>query len=240
MAHRSGPSDLASLGELGMELNQMLSRMALELADLETRDETIEAVADYARIAVGADDAGVMLVHGDNRVETPAGTSDNVDKAHQLQAQFGEGPCLSALAGGNDIYVVANTLEDARWPTWGAAAAELGYCSVVSASMQTDSRRIGSLNVYSRTPNAFDYGDADVVGLLSGHATAAIAAAKKHDELQKALGSRKTIGQAEGILMHAYRIDSRRAFAYLRRLAGPKHQTPPGCRERHRKSSEPW
>jgi len=202
-----------------LELNQLFSQMAVDLADVDGRDETIESVAEYARIAVGADDAGVMLVHGGDRVETPAGTSEDVDKAHQLQAHYGEGPCWSALAGGNAVYIVTETSEDNRWPLWGKAAAELGYHSVVSASLETNSRRIGSLNVYSRKPNAFDDSDAGIVDLLSGHATAAIVAAKTEADLKKALGSRKMIGQAEGILMHAYGIDSERAFAYLRRLS---------------------
>jgi GAF domain-containing protein len=201
-----------------MELDLLLSQMAREVADLDTRQETIDAVTQYARVAVGADDAGVMLVHG-RRVETPAGTSADVTRAHELQAELGEGPCLAALAGGDQIYVVTDARHDERWPAWGKAAADLGYHSVVSASLETDSHRIGSLNVYARTPDFFDVGDADVVGLLSGHATAALAAAKMQQELRAALGSRMTIGQAQGILMHAYDIDSDRAFAYLRRIS---------------------
>ncbi len=193
--------------------------MALELADLDTDEDTIDAVAQYARVAVDGDDAGVMLVHARNKVETPAGTSRDVDRAHQLQAEFGEGPCLTAVGGGDEIYVVANTLGDERWPRWGKAASELGYLSVVSASLQTGSRRIGSLNVYSRSMNAFDDSDAEVVGLLSGHASVAIAAANTRRELQQALGTRTLIGQAEGILMHAFDIDATQAFAYMRRLS---------------------
>ena len=201
------------------DLNAMLSQMVLETADLETKEDTVKTVAYYARAAVKADDAGVMLVHARNKVETMAGTSKEVDRAHQLQAESGEGPCLAAVAGGAEIYVVANTLGDDRWPTWGKAAAEMGYYSVVSASMHTSTRRIGSLNVYSRSIDAFSDSDVEVMGLLSGHATVAIANAKKNQELQEALGSRTLIGQAEGILMQAFDIDATRAFSYLRRLS---------------------
>jgi GAF domain-containing protein len=201
------------------DLNMLLSQMVLETADLETKEDTVRTVAFYARAAVKADDAGVMLVHARNKVETAAGTSHEVDQAHQLQAEFGEGPCLEAVMGGEEIYVVANTLGDERWPTWGKAAAEMGYYSVVSASMHTGTQRIGSLNVYSRSIDAFSDSDVEVMGLLSGHATAAIAAAKRHQELHEALSSRTLIGQAQGILMHAFDIDATRAFSYLRRLS---------------------
>jgi GAF domain-containing protein len=200
-------------------VNKLLSQMAVELADLDTHEETIDAVAQYARVAVNGDDAGIMLVHSRSKVETPAGTSKEVDRAHQLQAECGEGPCLAAVEGGDEIYVVANTLGDDRWPLWGKGAAELGYYSVVSASLETGSRRIGSLNVYSRSTDAFDDSDVEVVGLLAGHASVAIAAANAKHQLHQALGTRTLIGQAEGILMKAFDIDADKAFAYLKRLS---------------------
>jgi GAF domain-containing protein len=203
-----------------VNLNEMLSQMALELADLDTNEETVDTVSQYARVAVNADDAGVLLMHARNKVETPAGTSKAVDEVHQLQAKLDEGPCLDAAQqGGEDIYVLANTLGDDRWPTWGKAAADLGYFSVVSARLHTGSRVLGSLNVYSRSMDAFDENDVEVIKLLSGHAAVAIAASNARHDLQKALGTRTIIGQAEGILMHAFNIDANKAFAYMRRLS---------------------
>ncbi len=197
----------------------LLSQMVLDLADLETKEDTVDTVAHYARAAVNADDAGLMLVHSRDKVETAAGTSKEVNRAHQLQAESGEGPCLAAVMGGDEVYVVANTLGDERWPTWGKAAAEMGYYSVVSASMHTGARRIGSLNVYSRSMDAFDDSDIEVIALLAGHATLAVAAARRQQQLNEALGSRTRIGQAQGILMQAFDIDASQAFSYMRRLS---------------------
>lgn len=95
----------------------------------------------------------------------------------------------------------------------------MGYYSVVSASMHTGTRRIGSLNVYSRSVDAFNDSDVEVVSLLAGHATLAVAAAEKQHELNRALGSRSLIGQAQGILMRAFDIDATKAFSYMRRLS---------------------
>lgn len=207
-----------------MDLHKLLAEMAVTLADVATTEDTIETVSHYARSAVNSDDAGVMLVHARGVIETPTATSEDVEKAHQLQAEYGEGPCLAALAGGDAIYLVSNTLDDERWPDWGKAAAGLGYFSVVSASLNTGARRIGSLNAYSREVDAFDEVDVEVVGLLADHATAAIAAAKTHDDLRRALDSRTLIGQAQGILMAAYDIDAVTAFRYMRRLSQDQNQ----------------
>ena len=198
--------------------DELFSRMALELEAFDSTDEALETVAHYARVAVDADDAGVMLVTG-HSVETPAGTSAEVNKAHELQAELGEGPCLAALSGGEHTFVVSDTLDDDRWPTWGKAAAELGYHSVLSSSLETTSRRLGSLNAYARAVGAFDEEDVEVMKLLAAHASVAISAAKLRGELHEALGTRTTIGQAQGILMHAFDINSDQAFAYMRRLS---------------------
>lgn len=207
-----------------MDLNRLLAQMAVKLADASSTDDTIDTVVQYARSAVNADDAGVLLAHGRGRVETPAATSADVDEAHRLQAELGEGPCLDSIRGGNAVYWVANTLADGRWPRWGKASADLGYFSVVSASLQTETRPIGSLNVYSRRVDAFDDADIDVLGLLADHATAAIAGATVQDNLRRALDSRTAIGQAQGILMSAYDIDAATAFSYLRRLSQDHNQ----------------
>jgi GAF domain-containing protein len=197
---------------------KLFSHMALELEAFDSADQALETVAHYARAAVDADDAGVMISDG-HTVRTPAGTSAEVTRAHELQTELGEGPCLAALAGGEQHYVVANTLDDDRWPTWGKAAADLGYHSVLSSSLETKSRRLGSLNVYSRVVDAFGDDDVEIMHLMAAHASVAIAAAKMRGELYEALGTRTTIGQAQGILMHAFDISSDQAFAYMRRLS---------------------
>jgi GAF domain-containing protein len=202
-----------------VDLNKLLSQMALELSNLNRHEESVETVTQYARIAVDADDAGIMLVHARNRVETPAGTSKDVDSAHQLQAELGEGPCLDAAEGGDKLHTVPNIREDERWPKWGPAAADLGYMSTVGISLEAGSRRIGSLNIYWREPNAFNDDDVETTVLLAGHASVALAAADMRKNLEQALDSRTTIGQAEGILMQAFDIDAAQAFAYMRRLS---------------------
>jgi GAF domain-containing protein len=202
-----------------MDLIELLSNMALELQDADTPAATAETISEYGRIAVNADESGIMLVHGKGRVETPAATDSVVDSAHQLQATFNEGPCLDAVRGGDDTYLVTNTAEDPRWPQWGPAAADLGYFSAIGASLETRSRRIGSLNLYAHRPNAFSESDAETVKWLATHASVAMAAAAEQAGLRTALGNRTLIGQAEGVLMRAFGINEDQAFAYLQRLS---------------------
>ncbi len=202
-----------------MNLIELLSNMALELQKADSPAATAETISQYGRVAVDADEAGVMLVRGKGRVETPAATGHIVDDAHQLQAGFDEGPCLDAVRGGDDTYLVTNAAEDQRWPAWGPAAADLGFLSVIGASLETHERRIGSLNIYARRPAAFSEGDVETVKWLATHASVAMAAANEQDGLRTALANRTLIGQAEGVLMRAFGIDQHQAFAYLQRLS---------------------
>jgi transcriptional regulator with GAF, ATPase, and Fis domain len=202
-----------------MNLIELLSNMALELQDADTPAATAETISQYGRIAIDGDEAGILLVRGKGRIETPAGTGSIVDTAHQLQAKYDEGPCLDAVKGGDDTYLVVNTAEDPRWPKWGPAAADLGFFSVIGASLETRTRRIGSLNIYAHRQDAFSEGDAETVKWLATHASVAMAAAAEQAGLRTALSNRTMIGQAEGVLMHALGIEENQAFAYMQRLS---------------------
>ncbi|MFZ0141828.1 MAG: GAF and ANTAR domain-containing protein [Aeromicrobium sp.] len=202
-----------------MDIIELLSNMALELQDAETPSATAETISQYGRIAVDADEAGILLVQAKGRLETPAATGPLVDQAHQLQAKFDEGPCLDAIKGGDDTYLVTNTAADPRWPKWGPAAADLGFFSAIGASLETRARRIGSLNLYAHRADAFTKNDAETVKWLATHASVAMAAADERAGLRTALGNRTLIGQAEGVLMRALGINEDQAFAYLQRLS---------------------
>lgn len=198
--------------------DDLFSRMARELEAHDSTDQALDSICQYACVAVDADDAGIMMVDGKS-VDTPASTSQPVLRAHELQAEVGEGPCLAALAGGDPTYLVDDTRTDERWPTWARAAAELGFLSVLSSSLETSSRRFGSLNVYAAAANAFTEEDVEIMQMLATHASVAISAARERSELYKALGTRTAIGQAQGILMQTFDINADQAFAYLRRLS---------------------
>ncbi|MET1036802.1 MAG: GAF and ANTAR domain-containing protein [Aeromicrobium sp.] len=201
-----------------MDVARMLADMALELEQDGNSVTMLERVSQYARLVLKADDAGVMRIRSRADVETPAATTDRVDKAHQLQADFDEGPCLDAITG-RATYLTDDVLSDRRWKRWGPAAAELGIHSAIGVRLATRERGYGSLNIYADRPSAFTEADAEVAELLAAHATAAFAVAERAEGLETALETRTTIGQAQGILMQKFDIDSDAAFQFLRRIS---------------------
>ncbi len=199
-----------------MDSSTFFSQMALDLHDEPTAERTIERIAEYARIATGCDDAGIMLVHARNQIETAAATSQRVGESHNLQIVHDEGPCLDAIEG-EAIYQSRDVGNDPRWLKWGPAVEELGIRSVLSVRLETRSRRYGSLNLYANRIDAFDDDDVAVATIFVRHAAVALANAHNEEGLQVAIDARKLIGQAQGILMERFDLDADRAFDFLRR-----------------------
>ncbi|NRQ49164.1 GAF and ANTAR domain-containing protein [Aeromicrobium stalagmiti] len=199
-----------------MESSTFFAQMALDLHDEPTAERTIERITEYAQLATSCDDAGIMLVHARNQIETAAATSQRVGESHNLQIVHDEGPCLDAIEG-EPHYQSPDVSADPRWTKWGPAVAELGIGSVLSLRLETRSRRYGSLNLYADRVEAFDDDDLAVATIFVRHASVALANAHNEEGLQTAIDARKLIGQAQGILMERFNIDADRAFEFLRR-----------------------
>lgn len=201
-----------------MDVAKTLAEMAIELEQERDPDTVLDRVSHYARLVLDADDAGVLRTHTRSRIETPAATSAVVNQAHALQVEFDEGPCLDAIEG-RATYVTNDVRNDPRWPRWGPAAADIGVLSAVGVRLATRERGYGSLNIYAQRTGAFTDRDAEVAEMLAAHATAAFAATHELEGLQTALDSRSIIGQAQGILMQKFDIDSEAAFEFLKRIS---------------------
>lgn len=186
---------------------------------------TLDTIIDWTRTAVASTDAGILLLRAKGRIETAVPTSPEVAKAHDMQIELNEGPCLQVINDHNaDAYVIGDTASDSRFPTWGPAAARLGFRSAISVVLNTSQKRFGSLNVYSSEPEAFDRDDLAVVEVFSHRAARAMAVAEDIAGQITAMDTRKLIGQAQGILMERLDIDADRAFEYLVRQSQARNE----------------
>jgi hypothetical protein len=76
----------------------------------------------------------------------------------------------------------------------------------------------GALNLYSQRSGAFE--DFSTLANLFAHqAAVAIGYAREIADLNDAIRTRTTIGQAVGIIMERYELNDERAFAFLTRLS---------------------
>ncbi len=79
--------------------------------------------------------------------------------------------------------------------------------------------QLGGLNLYARTPGAFDDESQEIGLMLASHAAVALAGAEHEEDLRIGMGSRDLIGQAKGILMERYQLTADQAFGVLRRVS---------------------
>jgi len=204
------------------------TEVARGLSQARGFEETLLAVARAAReVAPGCDHAAVSVVLHDGSTTTVAGTGPLVDELHRIERETGEGPGIAVLEQREPL-VVEPTEGGSRWPAWSAAALRAGLCWQLSLRLAVDggATTVGGLHLYSTSVGTTPLvaGAAEqVAGLLSSHATIAATGAREVAQLREALRTRKTIGQALGLLMARYGIDEDRAFDYLVRSSSTEN-----------------
>lgn len=162
-------------------------------------------------------DASVTIVHDDGTLETAAPTAAVLLELDASQYELREGPCYDAAV--DTVHVAApNLAVDPRFPRYAEVAVAAGVRSQAGIRLFDTPTSQGALNLYSRRVGAFE--DLRSVGGLFAHQSAiALEYAREIDNLETAIRTRKTIGQAIGIVMERYGLTDERAFAFLTRLS---------------------
>src|SRR5690625_88543 len=180
---------------------------------------TMDAATDLVpELIENCDLAGVSIIRRQG-IETLSATDPLLREIEQMQFTFSEGPCYDAL-GENELVHSTNLAEDPRWPAWGPkVAGELGLYSSLSYRLFASRGTLGSLNLYSRTPDAFD-SDAVHEGVaIAAQVAVALAHAQHSEGMDTALRGRTVIGQAQGILMERFSLTDSQAFNVLVRYS---------------------
>lgn len=204
---------------LARDLSELARRMQAETAP----GALLALIVKSALSEVdGADHAAISLVvrrvvHGE------ASCSDLAREIDALQHKVDQRPCLSSLR--EELTVRSDDLrEEQRWPKFAHAAAERGLRSMLAVQLFVQGDNLGALNMYSEQVNGFDDADENVALLLAAHAAIAMVDARKIDNLEHALATRDLIGQAKGILMERFKVNSAQAFGTLVAVSQHKHR----------------
>jgi hypothetical protein len=147
-------------------------------------------------------------------------TSDDIRKLDDLQAQLHEGPCITAVESPPaDGIVLAQDLAEPpdadRWPHFAPHAVAQGYRSLMSTHLSTNGGARAALNLYSHTANTFDESARTTAALFGLQAALLLYGVNHARQLGEAVASRDLIGQAKGILMERFRVNSEQAFQML-------------------------
>lgn len=209
-------------GKMGVERvldANAIAEMALDLHEESGSVETMERVCEYALKTLDCDYAGIIFLHRKtSEIETITATDPLIEKLDRIQMEIGQGPDIEALSERLSV-IVNDTAADTRWPRWAAMVSDAGIRSLLNIRLYTSDEILGTLNLYSRTPDRFDSEDQAAAHVVARHAAVAIAAARKEENLWQAVDARQSIGQAQGILMERFDLDPDKAFQVLVRYS---------------------
>ncbi|KUJ42581.1 GAF and ANTAR domain-containing protein [Streptomyces sp. NPDC093228] len=201
---------------------QQMASMARDLLAQESVDATLAGITGSAtELVEGCDEAGILIFQG-SRAESLAPTGRVVVESDLLQERLGEGPCFDAARSseGERVFRIADfTTAQPGWPSYGPEARKLGLGSMMGFLLFTEYEDLGALNLYSFRPGAFTEASETAGWLLASHAAVAFSSARTHAQLQNALTTRHTIGEAMGILMGSHDLAEDQAFDVLRRYS---------------------
>lgn len=173
------------------EFAQQMASMARDLLAQSSVEETLTRITLSAtELVQGCDAAGILALQG-GQVQTLAPTDQLVIDSDEQQASLGEGPCFDAarIKEGERVFRIADFTAD---------------------------EDLGALNLYSHEPGAFT-DDSETAGwLLASHAAVAFSSARTHAQMEQAVSTRHTIGEAMGILMGGHHLTEQQAFDVLR------------------------
>ncbi|MFE9003304.1 GAF and ANTAR domain-containing protein [Streptomyces sp. NPDC007875] len=201
---------------------ERMATMARDLLAQASVEATLERISESAVDLVdGCDAAGILMLHG-KRVESLAPTDSLVVRSDRLQERLGEGPCFDAARrlGGERVFRIRDfTQPEERWPAFVSQARDLGIGSMMGFLLYTEQENLGALDLYSTRPAAFTKASETAGWLLASHAAVAFSSARTADQLQQAIETRHTIGEAMGILIERLKITEDDAFALMRRVS---------------------
>jgi hypothetical protein len=202
-----------------VEALRSASHSLVERGSFDDLDTTLGRIIVAAVDTVPGADGGSVSLARHGRIESLRATGDDLRKLDELQNDFHEGPCVSALdeppERGAQLAVDLAGDDAQRWPQFAPRVVEAGYRAMASVSLSTDDGTRAALNLYSHAPRSFDTYSCHVAELFALQAAGLIFGTNRAVQLQQAVETRDVIGQAKGILMERFTLDDSSAFAML-------------------------
>lgn len=221
---RSGPG-LHTEGDVPVDPDVLTVAMdQLATTKAPTTQEAVTRVVSAAALVLDVSGAGLMLLDDHHALRYVAASDDAVGVLEEVQEEAGVGPCVDSLL--HDVTVVTpDVTVDPRWPMLHTPLRQTPVRAVLGAPVSIGGP-VGSLNVYSARPSAFDVSDqmaieafAKVIEQLLATAVAARTRDVVVGQLEHALEHRVAIERATGLLMGRDGLDAATAFNLLRRRA---------------------
>lgn len=207
------------------DVHQALQELGkLRFGELRVED-AISEVVSTTHTMFGVDGAGLMLVDDEQHLRKVAASDDRFGHLEDLQVQHQEGPCIDAFDS-KELISAEDLTSERRWPQFSEAAVAREVRAVLASPLPYNQAAVGVVAVLSErrhpwSPEAelallafTDLAALFIASMMQGEQRSELAA-----QLQGALGARKVIEQAKGVLMGTDGVSARAAYEQLRSRA---------------------
>lgn len=201
------------------ELVELYATLGRRVLATTSTDGALGAITAVAVEAIPGAAYASITRRRDSGFQTLGATHPDAVTNDHKQYETRSGPCLDAVVDGATMVLVPDLGRDPRYPVFGPAAAATGVASMLSTQLVIDTDLRASLNLYARTPNAFDDTAQTVALVMATHGAVAVAGVVARENalhLERALVNSRSIGMAMGILMSSQLVTSDEAFTLLR------------------------
>lgn len=208
--------------------NELIAAIAHHTAALYHRNAdpgvAVSALASLTLSVVDALDAAdracIVVVTG-GAVTVSAATDATATELVRLERVTGGGPCLAAAA--HHRFGTGAPLDVTAFDRWPAlrqrVLTDTPARSVLPLHLFRTEHSRAALAVYSDIPGAFDAAAVAAASTVATVIGLAVHAAERERQFEEALHSRDVLGQAKGVLMERYSLNSEGAFGMLRRIS---------------------
>ena len=202
------------------DIGEALVKVAREINDFRSLDSTLSTIVQTAaRSLPGIDHVGISIAGATGAWRPKAGTGPFVWGLDELQDTLRRGPGRPRDPQRADHHGGAREPRVRAGRGFMTAAVEQGLRSQISLRLYTEKETLGALNMYSTSADTIDPDVLHMAELFAAHASIALGRARRDEQLNAALLTRKVIGQAIGILMERHGLDEDGAFAYLTQVS---------------------
>lgn len=205
---------LAGADAEAVRLARAFAALAQRMAALTDPRRAAQEVVRLSGEITECDAAAVSMAGRDGGLELLAGVGRMAEETVAVQHRLHEGPCLAAIATGEQQYL-ADRSRETRWPVFVRRLPALGVGSMLSCPLSGAGRRFGTLSLYARKSDAFDAFLRSVADVFASHAAVAVTGADARANLHRAVDSRQQIGEAVGILAERHDLTPDAAFDLL-------------------------
>jgi hypothetical protein len=190
-------------------------------ADADVVDGALRLVVALARVTVGGADGASVSLRRHGRLSTVAASDQTISDMDASQYATGEGPCVDASVNGRWFHAESLDVET-RWPAFTPRAQALGINAILSSPLLAKERPVGALNIYSRTAMAFAPKDQELAAVFAAETSLVLSSVgvdvtdeQLSSRRSEALGTRRVIAQAEGVIMEREGVEADDAYSIL-------------------------